>query len=119
MELKTINTENYSYTFINQTRSHRYGFTHISTLMRNNYEISEGRAHWCNRTWEYYRYETSMKEAVYNLINARKENLTNKFRLENGLKRVTAKRREELEKIFAEDSLITEYNAIMEQLERA
>ena len=80
METKEINTPNYSYLFVNQTRCHRSGFTHVSIVMRNNCEIAEGKAHWVNRTWEYYRYELSMKNAVYNLIEEQKSRLTRQVR---------------------------------------
>lgn len=116
METKIIETSNYSYLFVNQTRSDRYGFTHVSTVMRNNYEISEGKARWINRTWEYYRYETSMKNAVYNLIEEQKEALKYRFKVKNNISRITAKRREELEKVYAEDFLINEYSALLEKL---
>ena len=119
MEIRTIKTENYSYTFVNQTRSDRYGFTHVSTIMLNDNEIGEGRQRWVNRTWEYFRYQTSMQNAIENLIDDRKDVITRRFKYENGVSRLTAKRREELEKLFAEDFLIKEYNSVLKQLERA
>ena len=116
METKTVNTSKHSYLFINRTSCHRYGFTHISNLLRDGIEIQEGRAHWVNRTWENYYYQSSMRNAVYRLIEIRRYHLENRFKEENGYKKLTAQRREVFEKYCQADPVLIEYNELMAQL---
>ena len=40
------------------------GFSHDSTLFFDGVEIGKASAHWVNRTWEDYRYKTSMLKVV-------------------------------------------------------
>lgn len=48
----------------NISRIRRGGFSHDSTLLFNGVEIGKASVHWYNRTWEDYRYKTSMLKVV-------------------------------------------------------
>ena len=48
----------------NESRNRRNGFSHDSTLLFNGVEIGKASVHWYNRTWEDYRFKTSMLRVV-------------------------------------------------------
>jgi len=48
----------------NESRNRRNGFSHDSTLLFDGVEIGKASVHWSNRTWEDYRYKTSMLKVV-------------------------------------------------------
>ena len=48
----------------NESRNRRNGFSHDSTLYFNGVEIGKASVHWGNRTWEDYKYKTSMLKVV-------------------------------------------------------
>lgn len=113
MEIKRIG----NYEFVNESGITRNGFFHKSTLFKNGNEIISSRCNYLNRTWECYKFQTSMKCCVRDLINERKDNLENNFRKVNMITRMTSKKKEELLKIFENDSIIAEYNELYEALD--
>ena len=114
MRLRTIG----DYQFVNWSTSDRYGFTHHTTLFKNNYEISSGKARWCNRTWEAYTYQTSMMNAVYNLIKIIKDRIKYDYMKNMGYTKLTAKRKEELEEFYNQDAEIVEYTKLYDELNK-
>ena len=52
----------------NVTRSRRNGFSHDSTLFFKGVEIGKASVHYCNRTWEDYKYKDSMMKVVNEMI---------------------------------------------------
>lgn len=116
MEIRKITVNGKEFQFVNESRSTRSGFAHDTTLFVNGYERLKHTCHYLNRTWECYRYQTAMIGAVNELINGRKDNLTDDFKNVNGYKKLTPNRKEELNKIFESDSYIKELKAVRDCL---
>ena len=57
----------------NESRNRRNGFSHDSTLLFNGVEIGKASVHWSNRTWESYRFQTSMLRVVDEAIEHNKK----------------------------------------------
>ena len=121
MERKEIKTPYGNYTFVNETNSTRSGFSHVSKMFIEglSWPVSSGKCDYLNRTWELYRYQSSMTKAVRRLINERKAIIEADYRQLAGITRMTAKKRDELNKIIDADDLIEEYRTLEEELEKA
>ena len=121
MERKVITTACGTYTFVNETKSTRSGFSHVSQMFIDElpWPVSTGTCHYLNRTWEYYRYQTSMRTAVRRLINERKAIIESDYRELCGVTRMTAKKRERLNEIIDADDVVKEYRLLEEELEKA
>ena len=104
------------YMFVNECVGTRNGFKHISKLFYNDYKIIENTAHYINRTWECYTFQTSMCGAVYTLIENRKETLKRDYKEKNNIKRLTEKTKKELEKIYDSDEKIKTYKLMYKEL---
>jgi hypothetical protein len=52
----------------NSSRSRRGGFSHDSTLYFDGVQINKTSVHWSNRTWEDYKFKTSMSQVVEDMI---------------------------------------------------
>lgn len=116
MELKKINIEGREVTFVNEARDTRHGFAHDTTVFINNRQVAKNTAHYLNRTWECYRFQTVMLGAIYTLIEEAKAEVKAQFMAEKGYGRLTAKRAEELERVYAENADIRFYEAIRTNL---
>ena len=57
----------------NKSRNRRNGFSHDSTLLFNGVEIGKASVHYYNRTWESYRFQTSMLRVVDEAIEHNKK----------------------------------------------
>ena len=113
MEKKEIK----GYTFINQTSRDSYGTTEKTYLFnKEGIKVAEGRDRWINRPWYRYRYQNSMMNAVYKLIDARAEFLKELFMIEHGYKKLTSKRSEEFKLVVDADELIQEYWELYKEL---
>jgi hypothetical protein len=117
-ERKEIKTGNGTYTFVNETLSTRNGFAHETQLFIEglSWPISTARVNYLNRTWELYRYQTSMMKAVRKLIDERKGTITADIADLEGWGKITAKRREKLDQVFAEDETLREYKELEAKL---
>lgn len=118
MERREIKTGNGAYTFVNETISTRNGFAHVTQLFTDgvSWPISNARVNYINRTWESYRYRTSMMVAVDKLIDSRKGEITADVADYEGWNRLNAKRREKLDQVFAEDEMLREYKELEAKL---
>lgn len=81
--------------FVCDTRSHRSGFTHVCMWQDSNGCTYEGRAHWINRTWEAYTYETAIKAAINNRASYLLERELEDFKEARSYKAMTRKRKAE------------------------
>lgn len=105
----TINTENNIFVFINESIGTRNGFKHVSELLINNVWSGKATCHYINRTWERYTFESSMCQCISGLIEARAKDFKTLFMNENHYKRLTEKRKIELDKAISNDKTIMEY----------
>ena len=94
VDVKTGN----EYTFVCDSFDTRDGFGHKVTLFCNNREISSAKRFYLNRTWECYRYQSAMHDAVNNVLKELKENIKNEFKNSHNYSTMNAKRTEEFNK---------------------
>lgn len=116
MEIKKIEMNGKVYEFVNETKDTRHGFAHVSTLLIDNYETMKHRCNYLNRTWESYRYQTSMKGCMCDLIEELTERLKKQFMTANMYGKMTDKRRKEFETVLKSNELYNEYVAVKNKL---
>lgn len=114
MEMRKI----LDFTFVNETKNSRNGFSHVSHVLYNGHEIGYGKVNYLNRTWEYYRYQTSMTRAMDNLIESRLDDLKFWFMNEKGYGKLTADRRKEFEAYAEKDETLNNYYQIRNELRK-
>jgi len=77
---------------VNEYKSTRNGFTHVSKLYRNNALVCEARCHYLNRTWESYTFQSSMKKVISMAIE---KEIAEQKRFQ-GIKRLTKALRQDI-----------------------
>lgn len=102
--------------FVNSWRGTRNGFAHDTELFIDGMCYGSNTAHYINRTWECYCYQTVMRGCVYGLIERLRERLLRYFKERHNYGRMTAKRREEFEAEIANNYELELYNRILEEL---
>lgn len=91
------------YTFICRSRDTRHGFAHDSELfLGDGYLIGEATCRYLNRTWERYRYQSVMIEVVHQKISQLTADAVSEFKRQQGVSRITEKRRPALEAFINE-----------------
>ena len=119
-ELLTLTTENgNTYSFHNESVGNRSGFYHKTEVFVNGCHLTTNKVQYYNRTWESYRFQTSMCGSIRNLKENHIENLKYKFKTEKGYKVLTEKRREEFEAFCETNEKLKEYNYILEKLSKS
>ena len=104
------------WSIVNETKDTRSGFKHVSTLLRGNYEVCTEKCCYLNRTWECYRYQTSMKAVVSKYLQQIKDNIIYYYKQDNNISRLTKKHKEAIEKLLEEDQRVPELREIYKQL---
>ena len=114
MELRKID----SFTFVNETEGTRNGFRHISHLFNDltGAEIASGKVNYLNRTWESYRYQTSMREAANNAYLERADYLKYLFKENKGISRITKKYEDEWIKVLNGDETLKSYIKLLAEI---
>lgn len=82
---------------------------HTATLFRDNRELTKSRIRYLNRTWEYYRYQSVILDAIYEAIKRRQSRLVEDYKLSTGAIRTTKHTKE---KLFNKDEEINELNEL-------
>jgi 7,8-dihydro-6-hydroxymethylpterin-pyrophosphokinase len=77
---------------LNEYKSTKNGFTHVSKLYRNNALVCEARCHYLNRTWESYTFQSSMKKVISMAIE---KEIAEQKRFQ-GIKRLTKALRQDI-----------------------
>ena len=103
-------------TFVNRWESRRNGFSHESEVFFEGHFIAKNRVNYTNRTWERYTYQTTMRGAIYDLMERQKQALKDLYKRENNLARLTAKHSEKLNEKIYNDSYMQFLKSIYEQL---
>jgi hypothetical protein len=78
--------------------------------------IGKATAHYLNRTWECYRYQTVMMGCISDIINDKYNEFIAEFKRENGISRLTKAKREEAEKEFFNREDIKELEQVKAEL---
>jgi hypothetical protein len=77
METKKINDR---FSFVNEWKSTRNGFSHKSTLIEGTTHQWHETCQYLNRTWESYSFRTSMKKCVSCFIDYEHKELIEEFK---------------------------------------
>ena len=118
MEIRKFNAKELAnYLIVNNSGSNRSGFWHESVLFLDNGEIARHRCQYYNRTWEYYRFQTSMRCAVSDAREKWEKYYLDIFKEEHGYNKLTAKRKEEFEEYLKNQKEIILYNKMYKELE--
>lgn len=90
--------------FYNKAQSTRTGFAHVSSVFTSDgVALTTARANYINRTWERFTYQTSMLNAVHEMVEELTSIFLNRFKEEHGVNRMTPKNKD-LFKQFLEDN---------------
>ena len=116
MELKRIEIENTTFTFCCNSRCTRSGFAHDCTMFIGGYVAAETSAHYLNRTWEAYRFQSVQLAALNKVMQDRKADLLQDFKEAHGYKKMTADRRADFERETAADHTLQIYEAAYQKL---
>lgn len=118
MELRKFKDKDLQqYLIVNESGSNSRGFWHDSTLFLGDNEIAHNRAHYINRTWECYRFQTSMFGVVRIAKEYWEKYYLAKFKNEHNYNKLTAARKEEFEKYLNEQKEIIIYNKMLKELQ--
>ena len=105
------------YEFINSSRSTRSGFAHDTELYHTNakghtYNLGHSSAHYLNRTWEAYRYQSVMLRRVGQLIDLERDYLLEQWKRKNDVSRMTQKRKKQYEREFVPSRDLIKYETL-------
>ena len=112
MNIKTIGDFTFTCKHINK----REGFKHDVTLIHNGTYVSDGVSHWINRIWELYEYQKAMINATNNYMNTFEVEITEQYKRDKGIQRLTKKVKQELQLLFNEDKRIQELHSLLNDL---
>lgn len=117
MEIRKFNSEELKdYEIVNESRGNRSGFKHDSVLFKGGYELARVSLQYYNRTWECYTYQTSMRSAVNQVLDARIERIKDEFKRANNIKRLTEKTKEQLQAVIDSDEQVKLYKLMYNEL---
>ena len=103
--------------FTNSWRGNRSGFVHETRMVIDGVQEFFHKQQYYNRTWERYEYQSVMKSACYDAIEYVTKKLTDKFRAENSIKRLTKARKGDLEVILKNSQKLKNLENIYRQLD--
>lgn len=92
----------------------QYNWGHIVEISRKDTifdTIARNKITYYNRTWECYRYQSCILGAICQLIEDRKKELIDDWKLQHNIKRASAS---EKEMAIADDLLLAEYREMYE-----
>jgi hypothetical protein len=82
--------------FKNSARNTRSGFAHDTKMYIDGILEMENSAHYLNRTWESYAFQSVMKQAVYLRIKEEREMLAGEWKATNNKQRISKDVKESL-----------------------
>lgn len=107
------------YILVNEFKSTRSGFNHISTLFSpDGVKISKHTCHYINRTWEPFPYYSSMLCAVDDAEEEIKNLIIDRVKTQMQIKRLTKQYKPVVEKMMAENEKLKEYEEVKNYIRR-
>ena len=101
------------FTLVCESWSTRNGWGHEVSVYKNDMlEVGRVKIRYYNRTWESYRYETAIKNVIYNAIEAIEAAAKVVFKQLHNYKVLTKKRAAEFAEYLAKDPEYTIYNEL-------
>jgi len=116
MEMKKRTVNGQEYTFLCNYRGTRNGFAHDAELYAGDCRIGVSTAHYINRTWECYRFQTAMLGAVDDAMRDIVTETTYRVKRENGWDKLTEKRREAIKNRLAENERYKNLSALRDNV---
>ena len=104
--------------FVNSSRWTRHGFAHDTEVFIDGRNVGSNTAHYLNRTWECFRYQTVMRGAIIRLREEREKELRRNFKYLHDYKKMTPKRELEFKGFYGNDPMIDLYTEVLRALER-
>ena len=92
--------------FLNTARSTRSGFAHDSTLIVDGCRLGDYTAHYLNRTWEMYRFQTAMLGAIDSALDWKMERTRDHFKYENKLTRIAGANKAKVLELYEQDQTV-------------
>ena len=117
MEIRKIKVNGREYQFVNSSRNTRTGFAHDTVLFIDDYEHGRASCIYYNRTWECYQYQTVMKRCIGDIIENNYKDYIAVYKADNGIKRLTAEKKEQIEKEFYKQKEIKELQKVYKLLD--
>lgn len=118
-ETYRITINNHPFRFDCRSWGTRSGFAHSAELISGTWKrLAVGKCYYLNRTWERYTFQSAMLEAINKAIESQREEVTDKVKRENGWEKITAKRREALDKVLAEDIHMITLKALYDEVKK-
>lgn len=118
-ETYRITINNHPFRFDCRSWGTRSGFAHSAELISGTWKrLAVGKCYYLNRTWECYTFQSAMLEAINKAIESQREEVTDKVKRENGWEKITAKRREALDKVLAEDIHMITLKALYDEVKK-
>ena len=114
---KTINGAEFM--FCVSARNTRSGFAHDCVLLHNGRMIAHDTAHYLNRTWESYRFQSVMLGAVDNAICEARERIEQDEKTRNGWQRLTAERRAHIDTVVDANAAIITLRDLLDAVRNA
>lgn len=113
---KVITVDDEDIMFFNRYSDSRSGFSHYSEVEIDGITGSH-TCHYLNRTWESYPYQSAMRGAVNVLIDYREEQIKEQFRQDNNIKRISDKRKTELNQKYNTDEKLIFLNKLLKAVD--
>ena len=88
MEVKQLTINGKEILFINAWKDSPSGFVHETEMYVDGWQTSAARCYYINRTWERYRYQSVMLEAVNSLQQQQTEREKRAFKQLHGIKNI-------------------------------
>lgn len=98
--------------FLNHFIDTRNGFTHKTEMYINGFPVREARRNYLNRTWERYRYQSVMLDAIQTEMDCLCYDIAEDWKKKNGFKTMTAKRKEQFAEVLNRNQYYKELSAI-------
>lgn len=106
------------YLFSCESWSTRSGFAHGCRMidLENWRTVAEAKRYYLNRTWECYRFQSVIEDAISNAMADKRDDITADMKRRNGWEKLTAKRREMVNAACAADVGMGILKALVEEV---
>lgn len=118
MKLVKFTVKSREIEFVCNARSTRHGFAHDCTMFVDGVQWQEATCHYLNRTWERWTYESVCKAAVRKELDGIAHSIERDYKANNGLTRLTSKRRMIVDDIIHKDGDYLFASAILNTLDK-
>jgi len=116
MDIKEFSIDGKKVLFINAYRGTGSGFAHETELYIDGWQASAARCNYINRTWERYRYQSVMLEAVHKLQEEETEREKRRFKQLHGMKNLMERHKPAFASFLEKSADLAFYKQIEEAL---